>query len=251
MRFGNLIPLLSIFFLLTCLSRGESINTGIDGNSDFNGTQRPRERMRKWLNQQLTHEQQTILHEHINVLRAKHSELNEILKNGSSEYARLSTKDILTPEDRRSLVELRQKLITNSIDAKQKLHEIRELNRKFKDENPDIIPLNPRARPLKRGIHEIQRLKGQIDNLLAEDSTEYAELIKKRHKTQDDFARIAELRRQLIRKNEHARILADQARAVRRLMRGKMREHRLKRRERRRNQLRRFLHEGNSLKEPE
>ena len=226
MRFGNLILLLSIFFTTASLSFSESTNDG-GGKRDIISNRPPREAIRRWLNQRLTQKQKTILHEHIAILQSNHSELNEILKNASPEYAQLSTKDNLSPYDRRWLVEHRQKLIANTVDAKLKIYEIRELNRKFKITHPDIIPANPRIRPLKRGIREIRKAKREIDRLLAEDSTEYADLIRKSRKTQVDFARIARLRRELIKQNERAQVLWRQARAVRMRIRTGMRKRRL------------------------
>lgn len=204
---------------------------GLESHDRLDENKVPRKEMIRHLSEQLNHEQKVAFHEHIGLLRTKHQHLNDILRNLSSEYKELSSKENLLQGERLQLIQLRQKLIANSHDARDKIREIRELNRKFKQKNPDIAQLHQRMQPIKRGIQAIRNTKREINQLLAKDSPEYAELLKKEFKTSEDHQKIRRLRRELIPQNQEARALRRRGRVIKRRLRQKIQQHRAQRRE--------------------
>jgi hypothetical protein len=153
----------------------------------------------------LTEEQKTIVSEHHEVLQGAQGELNAILvaADGSGEYATLLALDVRSIEQQQQLSKLRRKLIGDSEDAQIKIRDIQELNTAFKEDHPgvDVVPqrlVRYKVQSIKRNVEAIHTLAEQIDTMLAETSEEYASLIEKEELSEEETARLAELRKKLI-----------------------------------------------------
>ena len=199
-------------------STGSNVTDGSEPNTDVRQPF-PDDR----LVDRLSEEQKESLKKHRTNLVEKHKELNEILKNESAEFAEISEKNDLAREDRLKLVRIRRDLILSSHAARAKIKEIRELQNQFGEDHPQVQPRNRRLRPLRRGVREMRKTKREIDQILAEDSEEYGTLLKKENKSPEDFDRIKNLRKELIRDNKEAQALRRRAKAIKRRIHDRIR----------------------------
>ena len=94
------------------------------------------------------------------------------------------------------------------------------------EEHPTISPQNVTPRPLRRGIGEIRRTKAEINQLLMADSPEYAALLAKESKTDEEITRITKLRDRLISQNEKAQDLRRRAEIIKRRLHDRLRRNR-------------------------
>jgi len=163
----------------------------------------------------LSDEDHATLKEHQEALKDKHDQINGILKADNDRYTELVDKEDKTPEDRHELMQQRRELILESEDAQAIVDEIRELNRIFHEENPDIRPhRHPGLRRVKGDVGAIRGLRRNVNELLAEDSSEFATLLEKQDKTPEEMQQLQELRRELIADNPTAQQLRDSIRIL-------------------------------------
>jgi hypothetical protein len=167
---------------------------------------------------ELTDEQKEIIRQHHAALHQAQQELNAILvaADDSGRFAELLALEERTEEEQRELASLRRELIADSEEAQAKIREIHELNVAFREAHPHAHAAPARivrhtVHTIKRNVEAIHTLEEQIDTLLADANEEYAALIAKDELTEEEAARLAELRRELIPEVDGA---ADLARSI-------------------------------------
>ena len=164
---------------------------------------------------ELTDEQKELIRQHHAALHQAQQELNMILVNAddSGRLEVLLGIEERTPEEQKELATLRRDLIANSEQAQAKIREIQELNAAFRENHPHakVAPariVRHTVHSIKRNVEAIHTLEDQIDALLADANEEYRILSEKETLTEEESARLAELRKELIPTVEGAAALA-------------------------------------------
>lgn len=174
---------------------------------------------------ELTDEQKEAVQEHRAEISGLHEQLDATLSQASERYAELAAIEEPTPEQRREMMTLRRELIGESDAAQELVEQIQSTIAAFREENGELVrPLPPRARLLRHGAQAVRTLQETIDEMLAEQSEEYAALLALEERTGEQQQQMLELREQLLAENEAAAQLARTAKVLRHRLRSRIRE---------------------------
>ncbi|MBT3378560.1 MAG: hypothetical protein HN742_24860 [Lentisphaerae bacterium] len=206
----------------------------VAGNPDQAPT--PQERPRP----ELTEEQKAAIQQQREQFKEKAQALDALLTAGSERYAELLADPDKTREEVREMLRLRRELIAGSEEAQALADELQGMVAEFREAHPSVgqghrpkgAPKHGIAR-VKAGLEAVQELRTQIDEILAVDSAEFAALLAKEDKTDEELEQLRDLRKELLAANEEAQQLAGTAG----ILRNRLRRHR-RQAVRRRNQIR-------------
>jgi chromosome segregation ATPase len=173
---------------------------------------------------ELSEEDQAAVAAHKETMQGLAAELEGILKAASEEYAALAAKEDKSVDDIRQMQALRQQLLLDSGDAQAKLAEMQQTAQQFREEYPELPMGGPRmAQGIRRRAEAVHALKETIDEILAQDSPRYGELVAKQNKTQEEIGEMVRLRQKLMAENEDARQLHNATQVMNGRVRGTIR----------------------------